>query len=162
MPHQHGILAMDINWTVSSVVPHASHARTTDAALQSLDSWNISIGLCSLREELTFVWSISTRQYIIKLHSQPVTSKSHHTAPETQTKPLSSHSPPALIHENTFFSMHHQQLEPAVTWPAPQTYRWLLPAIPLAILSIMTFSHDTPAITGARPLLEDNWRTRIY
>ena len=35
----------------------------------------------------------------------------------------------------------------------------LTPAGNPSSLSIITFSHDTPAITGARPLLDDYWRT---
>ena len=83
-------------------------------------------------------------------------------SPETRIKPHSFHSPLTQIHKNTLFSTYHHRLKPAVTWPAPQTYSWLLPAIPLATSSIITYSHDTLAITGARPLIEDHWRTEDW
>ena len=113
---------------------------------------NIFIGLCSLQEELTSVWSISTRQSVIKLQSQPVIYKSPHAAHETRMIPLSSRINPRKY---SFFHVP-SSTETSCHVTSTSNLQLTLPAIPLATSSIITYSHDTLAITGARPLIEDH------
>ena len=86
---------------VSNAVLHASHPRTTDVPHRSQVSWSISNGLCSLWEELIPVWSLSTRQSMIKSLLQPIIFRGHHAIQETRMKPPSLHPPHARTHENT-------------------------------------------------------------
>ena len=110
-------------------VPHPLHYQAEIQAGNHLHTW--SRNSIARRTNFRLVNFYKAETALSTSHLQKP-SRCTRNSDETTFIPLSSRTNPRKY---SFFSTYHHQLKPAVTWPAPQTYSWVIPAIPRHLIN---------------------------